>query len=164
MRSKIFTPFYGFALLLALTGLVNTCVHAPDSGPTQHEEVPAVTIQGPDMELIKEPLSPAVQSLLRKSQAALENKQFQEAEAHAERAYRMEGRDYRVLFMMARVSLSQGSAADAEQWAQRSLGSLASKYKAHRIQTFEFIARARALQGDQAGYDQALEQARRGQR
>jgi len=161
MRSKIFTPFFGFPLFLALTGLVNTCVHAPDSGPSVLEEKPAVTIQAPDMELIKEPLSPAVQSLLRKSQAALENKEFQEAEAHAERAYRMEGRDYRVLFMMARVSLSKGSAADAEQWAQRSLGSLSTKYKAHRIQTLEFIAKVRALQGDQAGHDQALEQARK---
>lgn len=150
----------GALVILILAGIANTCVHAPEPEPVPVEEKPEETVTAPSMELIREPLSPAVQSLLRKSQAALEQKQYQEAEAHAERAYRMEGHDYRVLFMRARISLAAGSADDAEQWAQRALGTLPTKYKTHRKQTWEFIARARAARGDEAGHDEALRQAR----
>jgi predicted Zn-dependent protease len=149
----------GAVLLLILAGLANTCVHAPQPILVPTEEIPEETRTAPNMELIKEPLSPAVHSLLRKSQAALEQKNLEEAEAHAERAYRMEGRDYRVLFMRARVSLANGHAEDAEQWAQRALGSLPAPYKEHRRQTWEFVARARALRGDTAGHDAALQEA-----
>lgn len=150
----------GAVLLLFLAGLANTCVHAPAPIPVPTEEVPEETVTAPNVELIKEPLAPAVHSLLRKSQAALEQKNLEEAEAHAERAYRLEGRDYRVLFMRARVSLASGNAQDAEQWAQRALGSLPAQYKGHRRQTWEFIARARGLLGDDAGRDAALQEAR----
>ena len=149
-----------FLCVLLLAGLANTCVHAPEPAPAPVEEKPAATVVAPNMELIKEPLAPAVQSLLKKSQAALEQHNYQEAEAHAERAYRMEGRDYRVLFMLARISYASGAAADAEQWAQRALGSLPDKYKAHRVQTWEFIAKTRSARGDQAGHDEAIAQAR----
>jgi predicted Zn-dependent protease len=155
MKSKL-----GAILLLILAGLANTCVHAPEPIVVPTEEAPEETVTAPNVELIKEPLPPAVHSLLRKSQAALEQKELQEAEAHAERAYRMEGRDYRVLFMRARISLANGDAEDAEQWAQRALGSLPVKYKEHRRQTWEFIARARAVRGDQTGHDEAIHEAR----
>lgn len=160
MQSKFLNSTLGTVLILILSGLLNTCVHAPEPENVPTEEEPAETVTAPNMELIKEPLPPAVQSLLRKSQAALEQRQYQEAEAHAERAYRMEGRDYRVLFMRARISLAAGSPDDAEQWAQRALGSLPARYKVHRIQTWELIARARAVRGDQAGHDEAISQAR----
>jgi predicted Zn-dependent protease len=160
MPASFLNSALGAALLLILAGLANTCVHAPEPIPVPTEEVPDETMTAPNMELIKEPLAPAVHSLLRKSQTALEQRQLEEAEAHAERAYRMEGRDYRVLFMRARVSLAQGDANDAEQWAQRALGSLPAKYKEHRRQTWEFIARARASRGDDAGRDAALQEAR----
>jgi predicted Zn-dependent protease len=160
MPSKFLNSTIGTFLLLILAGLANTCVHAPEPEMVPTEEVPAETTTAPAMELIKEPLPPAVHSLLRKSQAALEQNQFQEAAAHAERAYRMEGRDYRVLFMQARISLAAGDVEDAEQWAQRALGSLPIKYKEHRRQTWEFIARARAARGDQAGHDEAIHEAR----
>lgn len=147
-------------MVLLLAGLANTCVHAPEPKQVPAAEKPTETVAAPNLEVIKEPLVPAVQSLLKKSQQALEQKQYQEAEAHAERAYRMEGKDFRVLFMLARVSLGSGSPADAEQWALRALGFLPAKYKGHRIQAWEFIARARSLRGDQAGHDEALAQAR----
>ncbi len=147
-------------ILLILTGFVNTCVHNSKPEIPANEEVPAETIATPAMELIKEPLSVAVQSLLKKAQSALEMKQYAEAQAHAERAYRMEGRDFRVLFMLARVSLSLESPADAEQWAQRALESLPNKYKAHRLQTWEFIAKVRKLRNDEVGEQAALKEAR----
>lgn len=147
-------------IFLILAGLTNTCVHAPEPESVPVAEKPAETVAAPHMELIKEPLAPAVQALLTQSQAALQQRQYQQAEAHAERAYRMEGRDYRVLFMRARISLSTGAFDDAEQWAQRALGSLPAKYQDHRQKTWEFIASTRALGGDAAGHDEALKEAR----
>jgi predicted Zn-dependent protease len=159
MPGQFLNSAVGAVLLLLLAGLANTCLHGSQPIPVPTEEVPEETKAAPNVELIKEPLPPAVHSLLRKSQAALEHKDMEEAEAHAERAYRMEGRDYRVLFMRARVSLANGNAEDAEQWAQRALGSLPAKYREHRRQTWEFIARARALRGDVVGHDAALQEA-----
>jgi predicted Zn-dependent protease len=160
MPGKFLNSVLGSMLILFFAGLANTCVHAPEPIELPTEEVPQETVAAPNVELIKEPLAPAVHSLLRRAQAAMEQRQYDEAEAHAERAYRMEGRDYRVLFMRARISLAAGHAEDAEQWAQRALGSLPGKYKEHRRQTWEFIARARAAQGNQAGYDEAIREAR----
>ncbi len=160
MLSKFTNSTLGALLLLILAGLANTCVHAPEPVVVPTEKAPEETVTAPNVELIKEPLLPAVHSLLRKSQAALEQKDLQEAEAHAERAYRMEGRDYRVLFMRARISYATGQAEDAEQWAQRALGFLAPHYKEHRRQTWEFIARTRAARGDQSGHDEAIRAAR----
>jgi hypothetical protein len=150
------------SFLLLMTGFVSSCVHAPEPEvvPPPPEEKPPETVTAPSLEVIKEPLPPAVHALLRRAQAALEARQYQEAEAHAERAYRMEGRDYRVLFMRARISLAAGAADDAEQWALRALGSLSGPYKGHRRQTWELIARSRAARGDQAGHDEALREAR----
>ncbi|WP_176736545.1 tetratricopeptide repeat protein [Oligoflexus tunisiensis] len=161
MPGKLKNFTLGAFLILILAGLASSCVHAPEpvvTPPT--EEEPPATVAAPSLELIKEPLPPAVHALLRRAQAALERQQYQEAEAHAERAYRMDGRDYRVLFMRARISLAAGAPDDAEQWAQRALGSLPVKYKGHRKQTWELIARARAARGDHAGRDEALREAR----
>lgn len=160
MRLNILSSRWSCVILLILTGFVNTCVHNSKPEIPIAEEIPAETIASPAMELIKEPLPIAVQSLLKKAQSALEQKQYAEAQAHAERAYRMEGRDFRVLFMMARVNLSLGSSADAEQWAGRALESLPNKYKAHRVQTWEFIAKVRKLRQDDIGEQAALKEAR----
>jgi predicted Zn-dependent protease len=159
MRSKFLNSTLTALVFFIMAGLTNTCVHGskPESLPVR--EKPAETVATPPMELIKEPLAPAVQSLLNQTEAALQQQQYQQAEAHAERAYRMEGRDYRVLFTRARISLSLGAPDDAEQWAQRALGSLPAKYQQHRQLTWEFIARTRAVRGDEAGHDEALKQA-----
>ena len=149
-----------WAPLLILAVAMNTCVHdspqatGPESSRPKPEE-----LTDPPMELIKEALAPAVQSLLKKAEQALLERDLDGAEAQVERAYRMESRDFRVLILLAKIARAKSAVKDAEQWALRDLVSLPTQYPKQRRHTWLFIAACRRDLNDFAGAAAAESQA-----
>jgi predicted Zn-dependent protease len=104
---------------------------------------------------------PAVSMLLSSAEEHLRAGHLIMAESQAERAYRLQPQDSRVLLLQARIAQAQKVPVDAEQWALKALDSLGPDSVFDRIRTWDLIARLRDEQGDQAGAQKAREEARK---
>lgn len=122
-----------FVLMFALMG--THCVHNRGD-------------EGPPPEEYKEVLPAAPNMLLQSAEEHFGKGNLTMAESQAERSYRMEPRNYQVLFLLARIALAKGEAVDAEQWAFKALESLQAQYVAERRRVWEFIAACRREQGE----------------
>ncbi|MCX6130132.1 MAG: hypothetical protein NTX25_13835 [Proteobacteria bacterium] len=148
-------------VVLFFASMMSTCVHKLLTTDKEPAISPVELPSEPQLEIIKEPMAPAVQSLLKKASLALQEKRIGDAEAHAERAYRMESRDYRVLILQAQIAFARAKANDAEQWALRALESLPPRYPAHRREAWLLVAACRKAQSKtQAAIDAEREAAK----
>lgn len=176
---RIFPSIVFLALAFSLTIL--SCAHEPEDEPTieikPREEAEAEKMPAPKPPLPMAPPLPSAKPalpaerpgealnvarelpkpvviMLKSAEAQLKKKQFNLARAQAERAYRMESRDPRTSFLLARIAAEEGDYQDAEQWAHRALENAESE--ANESFLWRFIARCRQKQGDSKGADSAL--------
>lgn len=107
---------------------------------------------------LDDPLSAPVKRLISAAEESLKKGRVMEARAQADRAYRMDLRDPRTSFLMARVSEREKAFEDAEQWAMRSLENLSDMGNKKVI--WKFIANIREKNGNKKGVADALRKAR----
>ncbi|MBC7659372.1 MAG: hypothetical protein H7249_06660 [Chitinophagaceae bacterium] len=105
---------------------------------------------------LSEPLSAPVRRLINAAEDSLKKGKILEARAQADRAYRMDLRDPRTSFLMARVSEREKSYDDAEQWARRSLETLGDAGNKRIV--WNFIASVRSKNGNKKGAQEAMRQ------
>ena len=103
---------------------------------------------------LDEPLSPPVRRLIKSAEENLKKGKVLEARAQADRAYRMDLRDPRTSFLMAKVSVSEKDYEGAEQWAVRSLENLSDS--ANKQTVWGLIARVREKGGNKKGSAEAM--------
>jgi hypothetical protein len=108
---------------------------------------------------LDEQLDGPVLALLTTAQQQQGSGDLNGASSSLERAQRIAPREPQVLYRLAEVSLAQGNAAQAEQFARRGL-SYANGRPALQASLWELIAKTRESQGDAAGAAQARQQAR----
>lgn len=125
---------------------------APEKAVARSKEK-APNVSGLNLKL-DEPLSPPVRRLIKSAEENLKKGKVMEARAQADRAYRMDLRDPRTSFLMAKVSASEKDYEGAEQWAMRSLEYL-SDY-ANKQTVWGLIARVREKSGNKAGSAEAM--------
>lgn len=107
----------------------------------------------------REPLPAAPRSLLEDAEARLEQGDITMAHSQAERVYRMQPHNYRVLFLLARIARASESPADAEQWAYMALEALQPQHVKERRLVWEFIADCREELDDKEGAAAAAREA-----
>lgn len=103
---------------------------------------------------IETPLTPPVRRLISTAEENLKKGKVLEARAQADRAYRMDLRDPRTSFLMAKVSASEKDYEGAEQWAMRALENLDDG--ANKAVVWGLIARVREKSGNRIGAAEAL--------
>ncbi|MES2745601.1 MAG: hypothetical protein V4655_09235 [Bdellovibrionota bacterium] len=99
-------------------------------------------------------LSPPVKRLVSNAEESLKKGRVLEARAQADRAYRMNLRDPRTSFLLAKVSVLEKDYDGAEQWAMRSLEYVDDE--ANKAVIWGLIARAREKAGNKPGVAEAL--------
>lgn len=148
------TPFKAskFSYLLLLLGLMvasSGCVHNRGDD------------DGPEPEEYRKSLAAAPHMLLESAEDHFEKGNLTMAHSQAERVYRMEPRNYQVLYLMARIALENRQPADAEQWAFKALESLEAQFYTERRRMWEFIALCRRELGETDSAEEALREARK---
>lgn len=103
---------------------------------------------------ISEPLSAPVKRLINSAEESLKKGKILEARSQADRAYRMDLRDPRTSFLMARVAEKEKSYDDAEQWAMRSLENLGDAR--NKLIVWNFVAKVREKNGNKKGVQEAM--------
>ena len=103
---------------------------------------------------LTEPLSLPVRRLIQSAEENLKKAKVHEARAQADRAYRMNLRDPRTSFLMAKVSASEKDFEGAEQWALRSLENLSDA--ANKQTVWGLIAKVREKSGNKQGAAEAM--------
>jgi predicted Zn-dependent protease len=117
--------------------------------------IQTTTPQKSDQSLVTgAPESRAVTALLQTAQTQLKADNLDAASSSLERASRLEPRNARLWYQLARVRLKQGRAQEAESLARKSL-SLAGHEVWLQQANWELIAQARASLGDEAGAETA---------
>ncbi len=103
---------------------------------------------------LEEPMAPAVKIMVTKAEENLKKGKVMEARFQADRAYRMDLRDPRTSFLLAKVAASEKDYEGAEQWAVRSLENLSDS--ANKEVVWGLIARVREKRGNKSGMGEAL--------
>jgi hypothetical protein len=103
---------------------------------------------------ISDPLSAPVKRLINSAEESLKKGKILEARSQADRAYRMDLRDPRTSFLMARVAEKEKSYEDAEQWAMRSLEYLGDSK--NKLIVWNFVAKVREKSGNKKGVQEAM--------
>jgi hypothetical protein len=129
------------------------------SQPYSSQPAPATGIPSAGGLAADEQLDGPLLALLTTAQQQQSGGDLNGAASSLERAQRIAPREPQVLFRLAEVSLAQGNAAQAEQFARRGL-SYASGRPALQASLWELIAKAREKQGDAAGAAQARQNAK----
>jgi predicted Zn-dependent protease len=142
MRSRLSRLLFG-----ACISLMTACVHDPEVVQPKAKA--------------ERPLLPAVTMMVASAQQHLKSGNLIMAESEAERAYRLQPQDPRVLLLQAEVAAAQKAPADAEQWALKALDYLGIEQLAERIRIWDLLARLREEQGDREGAQAARQEARR---
>jgi hypothetical protein len=99
-------------------------------------------------------LSPPVKRLVNNAEESLKKGRVLEARAQADRAYRMDLRDPRTSFLLAKVSIVEKDYDSAEQWAMRALEYVNDD--ANKSVIWSLVARAREKAGNKIGVTEAL--------
>lgn len=99
----------------------------------------------------QQPMGAAPRTLLEDAEARLEKGDITMAHSQAERVYRMQPNDYRVLFLLARIARASESPGDAEQWAYKALEALQPQNLKEQRQLWDFIAVCRQEADDEEG-------------
>lgn len=103
--------------------------------------------------------SAAVQYLVAEAKTALQNGDFNLAQSHLERAFRIDNRDPWVSYYMSTVLLAQSDPIRAEQWAFQALSYFPETERQSKRQCWELIASCRRQRGDLRGANEAQRQA-----
>ncbi len=138
--------------------LVGKPIPGANAPGAQSSSGPSPTVAVAGNLLLNEPLSAPVKRLISAAEDSLKKGRILEARAQADRAYRMDLRDPRTSFLMARVSEREKAFEDAEQWAMRSLENLNDT--GNKRVVWGFIAKVREKNGNKKGMQEALKQIR----
>ncbi len=152
MRSPMsrLTSFW-FAITASLgLAFMGGCVHSRDAEEAEPEEYHE-----------SQPLPAAPSMLLESAEQHFAQGRLTMAHSQAERVYRLEPRNYRVIFLLARIAYENKSPEDAEQWAYKALDALQPQFTAERRKVWEFIATCRRDQGQIDAAEEALREAHR---
>lgn len=100
------------------------------------------------------PLSPPLRRLLTTAEDNLKKGKILEARSLADRAYRMDLREPRTSFLLAKIFATEKDYEDAEQWALRSLENIDDR--SNKAVIWGLIARVREKGGNKIGAAEAL--------